>query len=515
MSNPLVQMKQISKAFSGIPANDKIDFTLLPGKVHGLLGENGAGKTTLMNILFGLYKYDSGEILINGELVDIASPLDAMRLGIGMVHQHFMLVKTLTVTENIMLGLKSTRYPLLDTKKVRTQIMELSDRYHLNIDPDAKIWQLSIGEQQRVEILTAVYKGADILIMDEPTAVLTPGESEDLFKILRIFRDSGNGIILISHKLEEILDIANDVTILRNGVKTGEQPVSKSTTKQELTRLMVGRDVLFDFKGRNTDIGDECISIKDLCAKDDRELPALNNVSFSIHEGEILGLAGVDGNGQKELCEVLTGLRKPTGGSVYMNDKNVLEMTAQKCIDNKIFHIPEDRQKTGLAMTWDIKTNLILKNYGSPKISGKLCLNKGKIEDQADAMMSAYKIKAPGRNTQVKTLSGGNQQKVILAREMCDEPKLLIANQPTRGLDIGATEYVRQCLLNQKANGAALLLVSADLEEIFQLSDRIAVIYNGKIMDILSPSEGIDKVGMLMAGIKETENAGEKYEQNK
>lgn len=503
MSNFLVQLEQITKTFAGIPANSNVDFSLQTGSVHGLLGENGAGKTTLMNILFGLYKQDSGEIFINSKSVEINSPRDAMRLGIGMVHQHFMLIKTLTVTENIMLGLKSSRYPLLNTKKVRSQIVELSDVYKLEVDPDAKIWQLSIGQQQRVEILTAIFKGADILILDEPTAVLTPGESEDLFTILRGLRSKGKGIILISHKLEEILAIADEVTILRDGVKTGEIKISKETTKQELTRMMVGRDVLFNFSGKDVNIGNECIILKNVCATDDRGISALNDVTFSIHECEILGLAGVDGNGQKELSEVLTGLRKTGSGTVKIYGEDLLKMTPKEIINHKVFHIPEDRQKSGLVMDWDVQKNLILKNYDTDIISGKFCLSHQKIKEQADTMIEDFAIKTKGREEIVKKLSGGNQQKIILAREMCGDPDFLIANHPTRGLDIGATEYVRQRILDQKANGAAILLVSADLEEIFQLSDRIAVIYNGRIIDIVDPDAGIEKVGMLMAGIKD------------
>lgn len=505
MSDPLVQMKHITKTFSGVPANDSVDFTLREGSVHGLLGENGAGKTTLMNILFGLYRPDSGELSIKGKAVEIHSPLDAMRLGIGMVHQHFMLVKTLTVTENIMLGLRSSRRPFLDTRRVRSRIVELSEMYHFDVDPDAEIWQLSVGQQQRVEILTAIFKGADILIMDEPTAVLTPGESDELFAILRGLRDKGKGIVLISHKLEEILAIADEVTILRNGVKTGETVITPTTTKQDLTRMMVGRDVLFDFTGKDIHIGRECVRLEHVCAVDDRDLPVLQDVSFTIREGEILGLAGVDGNGQRELCQVLTGLRKAVSGSIQLYGEDLLGMTPKECIDRKIFHIPEDRQKSGLIMGWDVQRNLILKNYDTDVISGRLCLSDQKIGEQADALIEAYAIKTPGREELVKNLSGGNQQKVILAREMCGEPRLLIASHPTRGLDIGAMEYVRQRILDQKANGAAILLVSADLEEIFQLSDRIAVIYNGRIMGIVDPDAGIGRVGMLMAGITDTE----------
>lgn len=501
MGNTVVFMQGICKYFSGTPANNNIDFKLEKGTIHGLLGENGAGKTTLMNILFGLYKTEAGKIFINGEPVEIHNPTGAMKLGIGMVHQHFMLVKPLTVTENIMLGTPSSRRPFLDTQNVRRNIIELSKKYNLKIDPDARIWQLSVGEEQRVEILSAIYRGADILILDEPTSVLTPGETEELFRILEKMRQDGKSIILISHKLEEILAIADEVTILRNGVKTGEQKISEKTTKQELTRLMVGRDVLFDFKGKDSNIGETKLTVENLTSENDRGLRALNQVSFSIRSGEILGLAGVDGNGQKELCEVLTGLRPSLGGRIFLNGEELTNKKAETFIEKKIAYIPEDRQKTGLIMNWEIQRNLILKNYRHSELSHKIFLNFQSIKKFARRLMDEYKIKAGSENEKVKILSGGNQQKVILAREMSAAPELLIANQPTRGLDIGATEYVRQRILDQKSKGAAILLVSADLEEIKQLSDRIAVIYNGRILDVLDSDASVETIGMLMAGV--------------
>lgn len=506
MSDILVNMKGVTKTFGGIPANKTVDFILRGGTVHGLLGENGAGKTTLMNVLFGLYRPDAGLVEISGRPVEIHSPTAAMKLGIGMVHQHFMLVRTLTVTENIMLGLESTRKPLLDTKNVRARIMELSSLYHLDVDPDALISQLSVGQQQRVEILTAIFKGADILILDEPTAVLTPGESAELFKILEKLRAEGKGVILISHKLEEVLSIADEVTILRNGEKTGGCPIDENTTRQDLTRMMVGRDVLFEFARENTDTGKTLIEAQEICVDDDRGVQALNRVSFTIRQGEILGLAGVDGNGQKELCEVLTGLRQVISGGFVMDSRQMTGKPPKAFIDNKIFHIPEDRQKSGLVMEWGIQENLILKNYDTDIISGRWFLKKRLISKQADKLIKDYAIKTPDRGTQVKNLSGGNQQKVILAREMCSNPAFLIVSHPTRGLDVGAMEYVRQRILDEKAKGAATLLVSADLEELFQLSDRIAVMFNGQIMDIVSPDAGIERVGMLMAGVLEAED---------
>ncbi len=504
MNRPLVRLSGITKSFSEVPANNSVDFTLYPGSVHGLLGENGAGKTTLMNILFGLYRPDSGKIFLREKETSIHSPLDAMKAGIGMVHQHFMLVRTLTVTENIMLGVPSSKFPFLDSRRVRDDIVRLSEVYRLNVDPDAPVSGLSVGEQQRVEILTALFQGADILILDEPTAVLTPGESEDLFSILRTLRDDGKGIVLISHKLEEILSIADEVTILRSGVVTGRTTVTADTTKKELTRMMVGRDVLFDFSGKKAPTGGVVLEISGLKARDDRGLSALDGVSLDVREGEILGLAGVDGNGQKELCQVITGVRESESGTMVFDGINLVPLSPKERIRAGVRHIPEDRQRSGLVMNWDIRRNLILKNYDSPKISGPLLLKAARIREQADEMIAAYAIKTQGGEEPVRNLSGGNQQKVILAREMGENPRLLIAEHPTRGLDIGATEYVRRCLLDRKAAGAAVLMVSADLEEIFQISDRIAVMYNGRILGVVKPEEGRNRVGMLMAGITDT-----------
>ena len=488
-------------------ANDNVDFNLRKGSIHGLLGENGAGKTTLMNILYGLYQQEAGDIYINGSKEEISSPIKAISLGIGMVHQHFMLARPMTVVENVMLGKKSRRGILLDTKETATELKELADKYKMNIDPYSKIWQLSVGEQQRVEILTAIYQGADILILDEPTAVLTPQEANVLFDMLRHMKADGKSIILITHKLEEIISIVDEVTVLRDGELIGSKLVDEHTTKEELTKMMVGRDVLFNFDKNKKAPGAVKVELKGLSASNDKGLPALTDFNLTVHEGEILGLAGVDGNGQKELCEVLTGLRKADGGQFLFKGKEVINQPPVFYINSGISHIPEDRMTTGLALNWSLKKNLIIKKFHKAPFSKNGLLNQKDIDAYWDKCQKEYQIKANSGEDHARALSGGNQQKVILARELDDHPEMVIANQPTRGLDIGASEYVRQKILDARNDGAAVLLVSADLEEILQLSDRIAVIYDGKIMGILPSGADTNTIGMLMMGHKQEEKA--------
>ncbi|EHQ91141.1 ABC transporter ATP-binding protein [Desulfosporosinus youngiae] len=500
-----VEMQDITKVFKKIAANDSVKFQLRRSSIHGLLGENGAGKTTLMNCLYGLYQPESGKILINGREVKIDSPQKAMSLGVGMVHQHFMLVRPMTVVENIMLGLPSKRGPLLDTNRVEQELLALSQRFNLNVEPKAKIWQLSVGEQQRVEILSALYRGAEILILDEPTAVLTPNEARELFEILRMMRNDGKSVILISHKLEEILAIVDEVTVLRDGRLAGQTKVTPETTKGDLTSMMVGRDVLFNFKHEAAKTGAAKLTVNQLGTQNDKGLPALKGVSFSVSAGEILGFAGVDGNGQKELCEVLTGLRPATSGEILLRGKELKGSSPQTFIKEGIAHIPEDRHKTGLAMNMSIARNLIIKDFKQGGFSRRGLLNFRAIKKNAERLMEEYAIKANGVHMKVKDLSGGNQQKVILARELSSKPEIIIANQPTRGLDIGATEYVRQKLLEESGKGAGVLLISADLEEILQLSDRIAVMYEGQIMGILDRQAGVEQIGLLMAGVRTEE----------
>lgn len=500
MDKLAIEMRNITKVFGHLKANDAVDFKLRENSIHGLLGENGAGKTTLMNVLYGLYRQEEGEVYIHGQKTDIDSPLKAISCGIGMVHQHFMLARPLTVVENIMLGRKSSRGIFLDTKKVAAKIKELSDRYNLMVDPYARIWQLSVGEQQRVEILTTIYQGANILILDEPTAVLTPQEAKTLFSILRQMRDDGKSMILITHKLEEILSVVDDVTILRDGKMISSFAVTPATTKEELSYLMVGRDVLFDFFPSAIKPGNKRLGMKELRVRNDKNLSAVRNFSLSVSEREIVGLAGVDGNGQKELAEALTGLRAVESGQIWINGKEAANKPPVFYINEGVAHIPEDRQNMGLAMGFSVSKNLIIKRFAQQPYAKNGLLNPKNMKDHAEKMIREFQIKTNSTEDITKDLSGGNQQKVILARELSDDPAVLIANQPTRGLDVGATEYVRSRLLDARGKGAAVLLISADIEEIIQLSDRIAVIYNGELMGILPKGSQPEEIGLLMMG---------------
>lgn len=499
---PAVQMLNISKSFGQFKALDQVSFTLEQGSILGLLGENGAGKSTLMNILFGLYQADEGQISLHNQAVHLKSPAQAMQLGLGMVHQHFMLVKPMSVLENIMLGLPH-KGMLLPRAAVRARIVELSQRYDLKVDPDACIWQLSVGEQQRVEILSSMFLGADILIMDEPTAVLTPQESQELFNIFRLMQAENKSIILISHKLEEILAIADTVTVLRLGQLVGSMAVLPNTSKDELTQMMVGRQVQFAINTNHALQGEVKLEVANICAKNDRNLQALHNLNFEIKAGEILGLAGVDGNGQQELCEVLTGLRQPLSGEVRIKGHNVAGKSPWEFIREGVAHIPGDRQRLGMAMNWSLADNLLAKYFKKPQALQHGLLNFKKYYELMTQYIQNFKIKANASSDLAKELSGGNQQKVVLAREFGLDPEILIINQPTRGLDVGAMEFIRKQILERKAAGSAILLISADLEEIYQLSDRIAVIYEGRIMKILPPTATQQEVGLLMAGVQD------------
>ncbi|MBS6956242.1 MAG: ABC transporter ATP-binding protein [Enterocloster asparagiformis] len=506
MEELAVEMRDITKIFGGVKANDSIQFCLRAGSIHGLLGENGAGKTTLMNILYGLYRQEEGEILIRGQKQEISSPIKAISLGIGMVHQHFMLARSLTVVENVMLGRKSRRGILLDTRETADELSALAERYKMKVDPYAKVWQLSVGEQQRVEILTAIYQGAEILILDEPTAVLTPQETEVLFETLRHMKEDGKSIILITHKLEEIISIVDEVTVLRDGKLIGTRLAGPDMTKEELTRMMVGRDVLFNFTEPEREPGQVLLCLEGVCAKNDKDYPALTDFSLDIREGEVVGLAGVDGNGQKELCEVITGLRTADKGVLKMDGEAITNRPPVFYIKKGIAHIPEDRHTTGLALKWSLKKNLVLKAFGREPFSRRGFISEKTIDAFWEKARKEYQIKAVSGEEQARSLSGGNQQKVILARELAEHPRVVVANQPTRGLDIGASEYVRQKLLDARNEGCAVLLVSADLEEILQLSDRIAVIYDGRLMGVLPRGASVDEIGSLMMGKQKEAN---------
>ncbi|MEG1682701.1 MAG: ABC transporter ATP-binding protein [Oscillospiraceae bacterium] len=509
METLAVKMQGITKSFHGVKANDAVSFELKAGSIHGLLGENGAGKTTLMNVLYGLYRPEEGTVEINGKVEEITSPVKAISLGLGMVHQHFMLARPLSVVENVMLGKKSRRGILLDTKQTAEDLASLSARYKMEIDPYSKIWQLSVGEQQRVEILTALYMGAEILILDEPTAVLTPQETEVFFDILREMRRDGKSIILITHKLEEIISIVDEVTVLRDGKLIGSCKVDESVTRDDLTRMMVGRDVLFNFTPPTRAPGAPKYVLENLCAKNDKGLPALKDFSLSVGEGEIVGLAGVDGNGQRELCEVLTGLRRADSGEIYLDGEKSVNHPPLYYIQQGVSHIPEDRQSTALALNWSLKLNLILKDLAKKPYAKHGLLQPKVVDAHFEEARQEYQIKCQSGEEHARALSGGNQQKIILARELGAKPKVLLANQPTRGLDVGAAEYVRQRILDARNEGAAVLLISADLEEILQLSDRIAVIYGGQIMGILNRGAEPYAIGEMMMGKKQEVTQGE------
>ena len=498
-----IELRGIVKRFPGVAANDGIDLKVRRGEIHCLLGENGAGKTTLMRVLYGLYRPDEGEIILNGQPVQMTSPRAALNHRVGMVHQHFRLVPTLSVEENIVLGLNEGSGPFVNFRKTREKISAIANQYGLSVDLQTKVWQLTVGQQQRVEILKALYRKVNILIMDEPTSVLTPQEVDQLFSTLRTLVDDGLTIIFITHKLDEVIKVSDRVTVLRRG-KVVETLLTTETDKPSLARLMVGREVVFRLEKSPLEQREKLLEVNDLQVLNDRGLPALRGVSFDLSGGEILGVAGVSGNGQYELAEVLTGLRKSTKGRVFLAEKEVTNCSARKMNNLKVAHIPAERIKMGIVPALSIRENLILKKYRYFPFSHRELLNNKEIEENAHRAMSDYQIAAPSCETPVKLLSGGNIQKVVLARELSENPSLIVAVHPTYGLDIGATEQVRQVLLAQRERGAATLLISEDLEEIMTLSDRILVLFNGEVMGILdAESAAIEEIGLMMAGTRQ------------
>ena len=497
-----VEMQGIVKRFPGVLANDHVDFDLCTGEIHALLGENGAGKSTLMNVLAGLYRPENGTIRVHDQKVDFRSPRDAIQCGIGMVHQHFMLVPSQSVTENILLGLNEPRF-VMRLPRYERRIAQLANEFKLQVDPRAKIWQLSVGEQQRVEILKMLYRGADILIMDEPTAVLAPQEIEDLFGILRSMVAEGKSVVFISHKLGEVMEIADRITVLRKGWVTAAGLKPSETSPSELARLMVGRSVLFHIEREVQTAGEVVLSVDHVSADNDRGLPALRDISFQVRSGEILGIAGVAGNGQPELAEVITGLRKCTGGRVLVRGQDISNRPARVAIDRGVAHIPEDRKEMGTAPNLSITNNLILKAYRKPPIARGSAIDFAKAQERAQELKDEYEIMAPSVHTSVRYLSGGNLQRVILAREISAGPGLMIAMQPTRGLDVGAIEGVQRLLLDLRQSGTAVLLVSEELDEIIALADRIAVLYEGQIVGEFTGIAGDkerERIGLLMTG---------------
>jgi simple sugar transport system ATP-binding protein len=497
---PILEMKGITKRFPNVVANEDVDVELYPGEVLALLGENGAGKSTLMNVLAGMYRADEGEIYIHGKQVEIDSPRDAMLLGIGMVHQNFMLVDTMTVAENIILGLPDLPF-VPDMADVNDRIRQLSKQYNLQVDPEARIWQLSVGEQQRVEILKLIYRGAEILILDEPTAVLTPQESKELNGVLQQMTREGKSAIFITHKMEEVIAFSDWVRVLHKGRLVTVKQTAK-TNPQELARLMVGRDVLFRLEKKERSLGDVALELTNVSANDDKGLPALSGISFRIRSGEILGVAGVAGNGQTQLIEVLTGLRKVSGGTIRIFGEDRTNKSPLEIINTGVSHIPADRIARGVAGDMSVANNLAMKCYRKPPLAKKGFLHPARILELARRMIDLFRIDTPTPHTHAKFLSGGNIQKTILAREIDACRGLLVAAYPARGLDVGATEFVRKQMIEQSEAGTAVLLVSEDLEELVTVGDRIVVMFEGKIMGIV-PSNDADTetLGMMMAGV--------------
>ncbi|WP_144527120.1 ABC transporter ATP-binding protein [Peribacillus simplex] len=505
----VIEMLNIRKEFPGIIANDNITLQVKKGEIHALLGENGAGKSTLMNVLFGLYQPEQGEIRVNEQVVQITSPNVANDLGIGMVHQHFMLVDPFTVTENIILGKEPSKYGKVNVKEASEEVRKLSERYHLSVDPDAKIADISVGMQQRVEILKTLYRGAEILIFDEPTAVLTPQEIKELITIMKALIKEGKSIILITHKLKEIMEVCDRVTVIRKGKGIGTVNV-KETNPDELASLMVGRDVVFKTEKSVANPQEVVLEVKNLEVKDSRGVSAVHNLDLSVRAGEIIGIAGVDGNGQSELIEALTGLKKVTTGTISLNGKQIQNMKPRKITEAGVGHIPEDRHKHGLVLDFSIGENIVLQTYYQEPFSSGGILHAKKIFDKARTIIKEYDVRTPDEYTPARALSGGNQQKAIIGREVDRNPDLLIAAQPTRGLDVGAIEFIHRRLIEQRDAGKAVLLISFELDEIMNVSDRIAVIYEGEIVAIVDPKETTEQeLGLLMAGSKRPE-AGER-----
>ena len=498
---PLVlELRGMTKRFPGVLANDRIDFDLRRAEVHALLGENGAGKSTLMNVLYGLYHPDEGEIRINGKPVTIGSPKEAIELGIGMVHQHFMLVPVMTVAENIVLATEPRRGGvLLDYDAAVERVRNLSDSFNFAIDPNAKVESITVGQQQRVEILKALYRGADILILDEPTAVLTPQEADELFGILRTLQREGMSIIFITHKLREVLEIAERITVLRRGKKI-ETVASEGATQDTLARLMVGREVLLRVDKGAAKPAEEILTVENLTVEDERGLEAVRDVSLEVRAGEIVGIAGVDGNGQTELIDGLTGLRTPSRGRVVVAGNEVTSRNAREHLDQGIGHIPEDRHRRGLVLDFTLAENLALHDYRKSPNSRLGWLRPGRIVRAARRLLKEFDVRGGGPQTRAAALSGGNQQKVVVAREVSRDPKVLIAAQPTRGLDVGAIEFVHRRLVEERNDGRAVLLISLEIDEILSLSDRILVIYEGRIVAEYGPDVTEQELGIAMTG---------------
>ncbi|MEM7030924.1 MAG: ABC transporter ATP-binding protein [Chloroflexota bacterium] len=493
-------MKQIVKRFPGVLANDHVDFDVNAGEIHALLGENGAGKSTLMKILFGLYQPDEGQILLNDQPIQIKSPADSIQHGIGMIHQHFMLVNALTVAENVALGLKSSREPRLDLEEVSERILTLAKQYGLQVDPSARVADLAVGEQQRVEIVKALYRGGALLVLDEPTAVLTPQEVDDLFRIFKQMAEDGHALIFISHKLHEILDLTDRVTVLRDGSVVGTAKTS-DVSKEDLAQMMVGREVLLERQRPAVEKGEVALSIDHLHVINQYGTPVLRDVNFDVRYGEIVGVAGVSGNGQRQLAEAIAGLQRIRQGQVNLVGRTVTNLSPAEMLDAGLSYIPEERMHDGAIKDFSVSENLILQDHSREPYSKGIFLNFKAIRHHAQTMIEQFNVKTPSQDTPLKNLSGGNIQKMILARELARQPRVLIAAQPTRGVDIGAMEYIHDQLLKQRSEGLATLLISEDLDEIRNLSDRIVVMFGGEVMGIVNNDEAtVEELGLMMAG---------------
>jgi len=495
-----LEMRGIVKKFPGVLANDHVDFDVKAGEIHALLGENGAGKSTLMKILYGMYQPEEGEILLNGRPITIHSPTDSINHGIGMIHQHFMLVDNVTVAENVALGLKSSRGPRLDLDVVSARIRELAEKYGLQVDPQAVISKLAVGERQRVEIVKALYRGAALLVLDEPTAVLTPQEVDDLFVIFKQMAADGHALIFISHKLNEIFALTKRVSVLRDGKMIGTVNTA-DVTKADLANMMVGREVLLTRHRPPVTVGNARLQVVNVSANNDDGKPVLKNVSFEVKSGEILGVAGVSGNGQRPLAEAVAGLQFVADGQILLEGQNVTNYTPAQMFKSGLSYIPEERMHDGCIKDFSVAENAILQDHVKRPFSRGIFLNFKEIASHAQDLIESFNVKTPSRETPIKNLSGGNIQKLILARELAREPRVLIAAQPTRGVDIGATEYIHNQLLRQRAEGLATLLISEDLDEVKALSDRIMVLFGGEVMGIIKSDEAtVEQLGLMMAG---------------
>ena len=501
MAAPMLEMSGITKRFPGVIANDNVSFDVRAGEVHTLLGENGAGKSTLMKILYGLYQPDEGEVRLNGQPVQLHSPADAIDNRIGMIHQHFMLVPTLTVAENVALGLRSSRGPLTDLKAVSKKITALSDRYGLQVDPSATIWQLAVGERQRVEIIKALYRDVQLLVLDEPTAVLTPQEVEDFFVILREMTNDGRGLIFISHKLNEVMQLSDRISVLRMGKLVGTTSPSE-TSSSSLAQMMVGREVAQKRAERPASDQSTAMRIKQLRVAGDRGVDALDNFSIDLRHGEILGIAGVSGNGQRELAEAITGLRAVKNGTIELDDKSITGLSPKAVREAGVSFVPEERMRDGAIGDFSVADNMVLHNHHAEEFSNAGFLKFGAIRRHSSKLVDDFSVKTPTIDTPVKNLSGGNIQKLIIARELDSDPRVLVAAQPTRGVDIGAAEYIHARLIEARNNGTAIMVISEDLDEVMLLADRIAVLCEGEMMGIVdSQSASREQLGLMMAGV--------------